>query len=99
MASAGCVSDSGNHAVYQIGVNADEESGDYSQTQDYASTFEVELEGDDYSAFLESVSDYYESYDPNEEALLWAGPDGHGMRGAPHRTLLRKAMSLIEASA
>lgn len=44
-----------------------------SRGQDFS--FEVELEGDDYSAFLESVSDYYESY----------GPDGHGVRGAPHR--------------
>lgn len=51
--------------------------------QDFS--FEVDLEGNDYSAFLESVSDYYEGYDPDEEALLWVGPDGHGKKGAPHR--------------
>lgn len=51
--------------------------------QDFS--FEVDLIDNDYSAFLTSISDYYECYDPDEEAMLWVGPDGHGQRGAPHR--------------
>lgn len=51
--------------------------------QDFS--FEVDLTDNDYDAFLVSVSDYYESYDPDEEAMLWVGPDGHGKNGAPHR--------------
>jgi hypothetical protein len=29
--------------------------------------------------------DFHDDYDPDEEALLWLGPDGHGMNGAPYR--------------
>ena len=32
----------------------------------------------------EQVGDYYESYDPSEEALLWCDSSGHGKRGAPY---------------
>ena len=28
---------------------------------------------------------YWESYDPDEEASLWIGEDGHGKNGAPYR--------------
>lgn len=48
-------------------------------------TFEAELKDADYDAFCDNVYAYWESYDPDEEAMLWAGPDGHGKNGAPYR--------------
>lgn len=27
---------------------------------------------------------YAEDFDPDEEAYMWLGPDGHGMNGAPY---------------
>ena len=84
VASAGCVSDSGNHAVYQIGVNADEESGDYSQTQDYASTFDAVTPGglrwgDDAEAAFFSVYPHkpehsYKAAGRSIEASLFINP-------------------------
>lgn len=32
-----------------------------------------------------ALYDYWESYDPDEEASIWIGPDGHGANGAPYR--------------
>lgn len=32
----------------------------------------------------EEVYDYYEGYDPSEEAILWCDSSGHGKRGAPY---------------
>lgn len=31
------------------------------------------------------VYDTWQGFDPDEEALLWVGPDGHGKNGAPDR--------------
>ena len=28
--------------------------------------------------------EYYECFDPDEEAYLWIGEDGHGRNGAPY---------------
>lgn len=30
------------------------------------------------------VRNYWENYDPAEEAMAWLGPDGHGQNGAPY---------------
>ncbi len=51
--------------------------------QDFS--FSVELKDGDVNTLIENMSDYYESYDPDEEASLWIGPDGHGKNGAPYR--------------
>lgn len=32
----------------------------------------------------DEVLDYYEGYDPSEEAILWCDNSGHGKNGAPH---------------
>ena len=31
-----------------------------------------------------ALYDYWEGYDPDEEASYWIGPDGHGKNGAPY---------------
>lgn len=51
--------------------------------QDFSFTAEMK-EGDIYD-LIQNISDYYDGYDPDEEAILWVGPDGHGKNGAPHR--------------
>lgn len=47
--------------------------------------------GQDFSFYVDKnkdiageVLDYYEGYDPSEEALLWCDSSGHGKRGAPY---------------
>lgn len=51
--------------------------------QDFS--FDADMKDGDIYSLLESIDGYYESYDPDEEAYLWLGPDGHGKNGAPHR--------------
>lgn len=33
---------------------------------------------------IKDVYDYWQSYDPDYEATLWIGQDGHGQNGAPY---------------
>ena len=51
--------------------------------QDFS--FSAEMIAGDPRSIIKSVDDYYENYDPDEEAILWVGPDGHGRNGAPYR--------------
>lgn len=51
--------------------------------QDFS--FEVTMEDNDINTLIEEIDNYYEGYDPDEEAMLWVGPDGHGRNGAPYR--------------
>lgn len=51
--------------------------------QDFS--FMVEMRDGDIDTLIEDIDRYHEDYAPDEEALLWLGPDGHGMRGAPYR--------------
>lgn len=45
----------------------------------------IEIVDNDPDVFLENLGDYYESFDPDTEALKWCDEDGHGTNGAPHR--------------
>lgn len=51
--------------------------------QDFS--FSEEMKDGDIETLIENISNFYEGYDPDEEAMLWAGPDGHGKNGAPYR--------------
>lgn len=59
----------------------------FSQFTDFGQDFSFCATMRDYNIYtlIEEVNDYYEGYDPDEEALLWVGPDGHGKNGAPYR--------------
>lgn len=35
--------------------------------------------------FYRQVEDYYNGFDPDEEAMLWVDDSGHGKNGAPYR--------------
>lgn len=37
--------------------------------------------------YVKQVYDYYNSFDPDEEALLWVDDSGHGTNGAPYRLM------------
>ena len=45
----------------------------------------INLDGiNDIADMADAVYDYYESFDPDEEASYWIGDDGHGKNGAPY---------------
>ncbi len=82
-----------------------EENGDvveftFSQYTDFGQdfSFSAELTDGDIDTLIEEIDNYYESYDPDEEASLWIGPDGHGANGAPYRiTDIVKDMEEVES--
>ncbi len=43
------------------------------------------MNGYDVKTLIENVKSGADSYDPDEEAILCTGPDGHGRNGAPYR--------------
>lgn len=53
-----------------------------SRDQDFG--FYINYASGDIDGFINAVEEYYESYDPSEEAALWIGEDGHGKNGAPY---------------
>lgn len=50
--------------------------------QDFS--FNVEMTENEYSNFIENVEEFYQAFDPDYEASLWIGKDGHGQHGAPY---------------
>lgn len=46
--------------------------------------FTVGMKDNDTGSLISEIEDYYESFDPNYEAYLWIGTDGHGRSGAPY---------------
>lgn len=65
----------------------DEVEFTFSQYTDFGQDFSfwATMKDDDIYTLIQEVNDYYEGYDPDEEAILWVGPDGHGKNGAPYR--------------
>lgn len=46
--------------------------------------FNAGMQGEDVDTLIDSVKEYYEGFDPDYEACLWIGDDGHGRNGAPY---------------
>lgn len=46
--------------------------------------FSVEMKGNDTDSLIDGIEEYYEGFDPDYEAHLWIGTDGHGKNGAPY---------------
>lgn len=42
------------------------------------------MKGNDTGSLISEIEDYYEDFDPDYEAYLWIGTDGHGRNGAPY---------------
>ena len=58
--------------------------------------FCVEMKDDDPDSLLDDIERYYEAFDPDYEASLWIGDDGHGKRGAPYH--IKDIVSDMEAA-
>ena len=50
----------------------------------------------DFCAEMKDIEQYYEGYDPDYEAYLWIGTDGHGKNGAPYH--IKDIVSDMEAA-
>lgn len=46
--------------------------------------FSASMKGHSITSLVEDMADFYEGFDPDYEASLWIGKDGHGLRGAPY---------------
>lgn len=46
--------------------------------------FNADMQHKDIDTLIASIKEYYESFDPDYEAYLWIGDDGHGRNGAPY---------------
>lgn len=52
--------------------------------QDFHCTVHVSAD-DDISDLVDRLIDYYDDFDPDEEASMWIDETGHGRNGAPYR--------------
>lgn len=68
-------------------INENKVEFTFSQYTDFGQdfSFEATMKDNNIYTLMDEVYDYYEGYDPDEEAMLWVGPDGHGKNGAPYR--------------
>ncbi len=82
-----CAEANGWHVHTEKYLDADLWLFEFSQytkaVQDF--NFSAEMRYADPDTLIKSVREYYENYDPDEEAYLWIGDDGHGKNGAPYR--------------
>lgn len=46
--------------------------------------FSADMKDGDPDSLIKSVREFYEDFDPDGEAYLWIGKDGHGRNGAPY---------------
>ena len=46
--------------------------------------FTVECRDTHIDCLVDAIEEYYDRYDPDYEAYLWIGNDGHGKNGAPY---------------
>lgn len=51
----------------------------------FGQDFICSIKGTDAGALRDSLKSYIDDFDPDEEAIKWVGPDGHGVNGAPYR--------------
>ena len=49
--------------------------------------FSAPMKGNCIDSLADDIEDYYEGFDPDYEASLWIGKDGHGLRGAPYHIM------------
>lgn len=46
--------------------------------------FSAEMTNRDTQTLIKNIKEYYENFDPDMEAYLWIGENGHGKNGAPY---------------
>ena len=50
--------------------------------------FNADMQNEDIDTLIAGMKRYYEDFDPDYEAYLWIGDDGHGRNGAPYHIIL-----------
>lgn len=50
----------------------------------YGQDFNADMLDEDIDTLIAGMKRYYEDFDPDYEAYLWIGDDGHGRNGAPY---------------
>ena len=46
--------------------------------------FNADMQNEDIDTLIAGMKRYYEDFDPDYEAYLWIGDDGHGRNGSPY---------------
>jgi len=62
--------------------------------QDFS--FTAIMQDDDFQSLIEDVENFYNAYDPDEEAYIWLDHSGHGRNGAPYH--MRDVLDDMEAA-
>lgn len=80
----------GEDKGWSVDVKADIPAGtaefEFSQYTTFGQDLNITcyLKDGDPDTLVTDVHDYWEGYDPDYEAYLWIGEDGHGKNGAPY---------------
>lgn len=81
-----CAEDEGWGVNVEVDIPAGTAEFEFSQYTPYGQDFNMTcyLKDGNPDTLVEDVENYYEGYDPDYEASLWIGSDGHGKNGAPY---------------
>lgn len=74
---------------WSVNVNSDNPSDIHFEFQRYTKygqdfNFNIGMQDEDANTLIANLKKYYEGFDPDYEAYLWIGDDGHGKNGAPY---------------
>lgn len=62
--------------------------------QDFS--FTATMQENDFDSLIEEIENYYNDFDPDEEAYVWLDHSGHGRNGAPYH--MRDVLDDMEAA-
>jgi len=62
--------------------------------QDFS--FAATMQDNDSQSLIEEIENFYNAYDPDEEAYIWLDHSGHGRNGAPYH--IRDVLDDMEAA-
>lgn len=65
-------------------IDGDRKYVEFSKYSPYGQDFSFTVWYDNLNEIVEEIFEYYQSYDPSEEAYIWLDESGHGKNGAPY---------------
>lgn len=83
----GCAENCGWHVYVYDDPTKDEVIFEFSKftPAGHDFSFSATMQDGSFDDLIKEVEDYYEGFDPDEEAYLWLDESGHGRNGAPYR--------------
>ena len=77
----------GWHVYFPEGGRKDKVLLEFSRFTPYGQdfNFQAEMTEGDLRSLIDSILYFLDGFDPDSEAYLWLGADGHGKNGAPYR--------------